>query len=676
MKSSKPLLEEIIKNFMAQPSVEESIDFGNVGIDFMSNGAFFYKFDNRHINWCHSVGEVADKRRIDTRTAERKSINSHQKENALHIEVTYSENDLLLKQNFILEKNNNYFVISATIVDTLKETETNFIAPLDFAYPDRKCDPLFLSLEQKMLLVPYDNDMWVQYESTPLRPGRTSYEVTAIYNDDDLSGMVVGAIDFDDWKNAIRCSTWDARCYTAFSGVADSCTHDYYPHGTLTGKQVTSARFICGWYDDIRSGLEEYGRLAMTDKFKFKWAHGVPFGWNSFSALSISLTLDHWKQTADFIKDELPSFHSADNAVYINLDATFGLDETKMAEIIDHCHQQGQKAGSYLAPLCAHELIGFMPLRGSSDKTRKDIILKKANGQKYPTIDGSIPLDITHPEAELDLRLSIRDLIDKGFDYIKLDFLSHGAVEGKRFDPTIRTGRQALKRFYEILSEELDPEKVGRDIFVSLSIAPLFPAGYGHSRRCCCDAFGHHEDVKYVLNALNFGWWTNGTLYSYNDPDHTVLCHSMVDGRGLTDENSARSRYNASVISGTVMLLSDNFGPTGDEKVIEKSFKRAKLFANNEEINAIARIGKAFIPAYLTGDTCNIYFLEHKDNHYLALFNFAGEKRTVSVESQTVKGPDQGTAFNLNRNSSFIYDHVISIELDAYDSAILKLVAG
>ena len=92
------------------------------------------------------------------------------------------------------------------------------------------------------------------------------------------------------------------------------------------------------------------------------------------------------------------------------------------------------------------------------------------------------------------------------------------------------------------------------EIFVSLSISPLFPAGRGHARRCCCDAFGHPEDVRYVLNALNFGWWTQGSLYAFNDPDHTVLYNSVVDGRGPTGLCSARSRYYASVISGTVML--------------------------------------------------------------------------------------------------------------------------
>ena len=102
-------------------------------------------------------------------------------------------------------------------------------------------------------------------------------------------------------------------------------------------------------------------------------------------------------------------------------------------------------------------------------------------------------------------RATIRHLIDLGVDYIKIDFLSH-AVWKRPLQPRV-TGRMALNYAYSVLSEEID--RAGREIFVSLSIAPLFPTFLGHSRRCCCDAFGHHEDVRYVLNALNFAWWTN-----------------------------------------------------------------------------------------------------------------------------------------------------------------------
>ncbi len=237
----------------------------------------------------------------------------------------------------------------------------------------------------------------------------------------------------------------------------------------------------------------------------------------------------------------------------------------------------------------------------------------------------------------------------------------------------MRPGRQALSRFYAILREELDPEKTGREIFVSLSISPLFPAGGGHVRRCCCDAFGHAEDVRYVLNALNFGWWTQPSLYRFNDPDHTVLYNSVVDGRGPTDLPSARSRYLASVISGTVMLLSDNYGPSGDGEIIRGSRERALTLANDPEINRIARIGKPFRPLSLKDGTCPVYFLEHEGRRYAAVFNFSAETKEFRIRPEDLGAPLCGTAEILGRYEALHYENELVVRLEGHDSALLEL---
>lgn len=675
MNTEKSMMEKAMEFFFKAPAVEKSMSFDRIRFDFYDNNAVGYVLDGRTITKFFSAATVKDGRTITTKTAKRKKLDEAHTESGCVFTASYEENGLQLIQRFTVKLGDPYFIATASVSDVKGvPTESNYIAPLDFAYPDAQCDPLFLSLDQKMLLVPYDNDMWVRYESAPLRPGRTSYDVTAIYNELTNQGLVIGALDFFDWKNAIRCSQQDARCYTAFSGVADAGTHDIVPHGYLEGMEVTSARFMCGWYEDIRAGMERFGVLSMEDKPAFRWNHPVPFGWNSYSAGC--MTLEQWEEAGKFIHDQLPNFCDEEKTTYINLDANFMLDKKKMRQIVDELHARGQKAGNYMAPLSA--LVGteqFMPLKGSFGKTYQDIIMRDDKGELYPKIDSGRPVDITNPIAEKHTRATIREIVEMGFDYIKIDFLAHGSVEGKHFDPAVRTGRQALKRFYDILAEELDPAKVGRDIFVDLSIAPLFPGGFGHARRCCCDAFGHHEDVRYVLNALNFGWWQSGALYCYNDPDHTVLQKSMVDGRGYTDLNSARSRYNASLISGTVMLLSDNFGPIGPEEDIAKARDRVPAIANNDRLNAVARIGKPFVPAYLKSDTCNVYFLEHDGKRYVALFNFSAEQALVSVPAGDVRMPESGVAERLDDGTRFAYNGSIGVELDGYGSVILEIAA-
>ena len=310
-------------------------------------------------------------------------------------------------------------------------------------------------------------------------------------------------------------------------------THDSTNHGYLSGKAVTSDRFVCGYFKDIRDGLIYYGKLAQNKEGIYKYNGSTPFGWNSYSALAMDVSLNHFEETADFFYSELKNFTDSEGVVFINLDGNFGLNKYRLKRLIKKLHSRNQKAGTYMFPLCHLDMMNMLPLKGSFLKFRKDIVLKLPDNSNYHPIDGKLPIDITIPEAEKDFRLQLRELINMGFDYIKFDFLSHGAVEGQRYNQDIKTGRQALSYFYQILKEELDPIKIGREIFVDFSISPLFPCNYAHGRRCCCDAFGHIEDVKYVLNALTYGFWINNFLYQFSDPDHTVLYSSAVDKKGI-----------------------------------------------------------------------------------------------------------------------------------------------
>ncbi|MBR5754560.1 MAG: hypothetical protein IKX97_01880, partial [Erysipelotrichaceae bacterium] len=540
---------------------------------------------------------------------------------------------------------------------------SNELVPMDFVYPHVESEELFLSLEEKMICVPYDNDMWVHYDSLPLRPGRTSYDVTAIYDDRNMKGMIIGALDFDTWKNAIVCSAYDARSFRAVSGIADAQTHDHLPHGYLEGKEITSSRFICGFYDDVRDGLEEYGRLCINGNGVYHWDHGVPFGWNSYSALTLMTRLKDVETAGDFIHEDLENFRSEDGATYINFDSVINIDRNRLIKLIKKLHGRNQKVGWYLNPLSHLSINDDVQLKGSK-KHYKDILMRNDDGSLYPPIDNKYPIDITIPEAELDLRLKLREIVDLDFDYLKIDFLSHGAVEGKRYDRNIRTGRQALTYFYEIIKEELDPEKIGREMFISFSIDPLFPCGYSHARRSCCDSFGHVEDVRYVLNSLTYGFWTNGTLYQFCDPDHTVLFNSLVDGRKDTTLAEARSRYNASIISGTVMLLSDDYRK-------DEAKERTLKLANNKKLNELARLNKAFRPLTLS-DTSNVYYL-NDNNDYLAVFNFGDKTQTFEIDPSEINVRKKGTLLNLNTNKRSAYQKIIKVDLKPYDSAIFKV---
>lgn len=528
-KQEKTLLEKVAQLVLANtPKITEEFSFGSAGVQLLSNGAFFYLKDGVRIEHAHSKAKSADGRKINTRSAKNKGTKQQDITDELgegkKITTLFTENGLELRREITLRKDGEISIQLFLHDKENKITKTRYLAPFDAPYPDASGKPLFLSLDQKMLLVPYDNDMWARYESAVPRPGRTSYDVTAIYDERTFEGLVVGAVDFTVWKNAIAWAAHDARAYTAFSGVADAATHDILPHGIVEGEWVSSARFVVFWSENIKQGMEHFADLCAMVRPARKWSGKVPFGWNSYSALAMSLQLSHWEEAGKFFREEIPNFCDDEGVSYINLDGTFGKSRKEIRRIVAELHAKGQKAGWYAAPCNAISVMGMLPIPGTLTPLKK-IILKDYRGEQLPPADNSIPLDVTHPLWEKHARAMIKNLIDLDFDYIKFDFLSHGSVEGDHYLKGY-TGRMALEHAYSIIEDELSKAK--KEIFVSLSIAPLFPYYIGNARRCCCDSFGHIEDVRYVLNALNFAWWTNGRIYKYNDPDHLALYHSQV----------------------------------------------------------------------------------------------------------------------------------------------------
>ena len=148
----------------------------------------------------------------------------------------------------------------------------------------------------------------------------------------------------------------------------------------------------------------------------------------------------------------------------------------------------------------------------------------------------------------------------------------------------------------------------------------------------------------------------------------------MVDGRPVTTEIEAKSRFNMSVISGTVLLLSDNFGPIGDEDIIQGARERVKRIVNNKALIEIARFGKAFVPLYLKSDTTNIYTLKHNGRFFAALFNFEPDRKTVSFAASEAGFPESGRIRCLNCGKEFTYEGRISADLEAYDSVIYEII--
>lgn len=658
----------------------KTLSLDRVKIEVENNGAVAYFLDGKRIHRSFSEASVADGRKISSNSSTLVSMKTKDFTDEIgsgtSIELTYAENALTLIHCVNLYKGKTFITLQATLKSESGEVESNYLAPVITGRHPDDLIPQLKHLCQWMYVAPYDNDFWVRYEIAPFASGRKSYDISAICSRDGREGLIIGAVDFESWKNAIACSYVNSYVFTGYSGAADAGTHDVLPHGTLKGETVSSARFVFGWYDDLRSGLEEYAQACSAVHPPLQWKTTSPFGFNSYSGLGRFTNNQNFREAGDFV-NTLKDFHDADNVTYINVDGGWEsrLDRKDLAEYIKELHARGQKAGCYDAPFMTSGDVS-RPLPGVNGKSYKDILLYNPDGSLAPAIDDFLALDVSHPLWEKYMQYRIAQWLDMGFDYVKIDFLSSGALEGAHKDSSVRTGRQAYNKAMRFFSDSLSPEKAGKDFFISLSIAPIFPHGYGHARRECGDSFAYSTDVEFVLNAQTFSWWLSGPLYRFNDPDHLALYSSSIfnhPDRVYSTFEEARSRYTTGIISGSVMLLSDYYGP-GNDRHFEEAKKRTIALTGNHDINELARKGRPFRPLEMRGNSGYDTFVLSEDHAaYIAVFNFTDKPKAIEIDIARAGIPLEGSGTELWNHESFTYSKKLVRNLAPYDAAVLKI---
>lgn len=639
----------------------------NMKWKYGENGSFSLYMDEVLIMSAHARGYHVDGRVIDTKSASLVNMKESEKELIL---TFAADNGLCLTEYLYVDEKQIPGACCSLSGQTGEIVHTNKLVPLVVGSGQDNTLGIWKSIWSKMLLVPYDNTMWLRYEAVPLRAGRRSYDMTVMFKEDTREGLLIGAADFDVWKNGVICSATDAKNLCAQSGIADEGTHDSQPHGVVSGKEVKSAGFYVLYGSDYRELLEQYGDLVSEKQNILKWKDGVPFGFNSWAGLAFRLNADNYQKTGEFLRKELqPNHYENQGVTYANLDSGWNvIPEKTLTALVKELHENSQKAGIYDAPFAFFGRDEDMKneIEGAPGHIYEEILMRDEMGRLLPRVDGAIPFDVTHPVWKQQMKHKLDHFLKWDFDYVKLDFMTHGGMEGVHFDKKITTGRQAINEGYRFISEYLAKDRIGKSFFISLSIAPMFPCGYGHARRFSCDAFGTYEDVEYVLNAQTYAWWENGRLYQFNDPDHICLLKSFcMDNE--SSEGEARARYTSAVIAGTVMMLSDDYE-------CEKARERAKRFATNQQINVIAASQKSFRPVE-AGDSsaCQAFCAVVNDRQCIALFNWKPGKQKVTLDLERA-GLKAGMRYQELWSKKEMTDKngVISWEAEGCDAVLLQ----
>jgi hypothetical protein len=527
--------------------------------------------------------------------------------------------------------------------------------------------------DDRALFVPFDNDHFVSYNSEGINGSDTGNEAGAFYDNTTRNGLVVGSVTHDTWKTGVYWSGSNNKLDSlhVFGGVTSHWTWDVMSHGAITGNVLSSPSIFVGFGNDWRKVMENFADENASLVPKLAWTNGVPFGWNSWGVTNYQSHLSYSSAMAisDSIHTNLQNHNfTNNNTVYVNLDSYWNnLSDSQLQNFTAHCHANGQKAGVYWGPFVfwgnAGDATNYFAPYPSGDPLNPNwvyrysqLLLRDGNGN-FISNDGAYAIDPSHPGTLAMIDDLASYYIALGFDYVKLDFLSHGSLEGVHYNPAIQTGIQA----YNLGMQRILADLAGK-MFISESISPIFPYQYGHSRRIACDAQQSKiSNTAYTMNAVSLGWWISGRLYSFNDPDLLVF-----DNGPNSNENQSRLINGA--ITGTFL--------NGSILTNAASISLAQACLTNPAINSVARAGQTFRPVDGASGTGAASILERQDgsNWNLAVFNYTSSaaNKTVDLVSAGLP-PGIFVATNLWDGTTSTVSNSFNVSLSAKQAKLFRL---
>ncbi|HXU79027.1 MAG TPA: immunoglobulin domain-containing protein, partial [Methylomirabilota bacterium] len=335
--------------------------------------------------------------------------------------------------------------------------------------------------------------------------------------------------------------------------------------------------------------------------------------------------------------------------------------DSELQQFASYCHGNGQKAGIYWAPFVywGTAAQGSNSLMTGSGTYKWSNAYLRTDAGDVQTLDNGIALDPTHPGFKQKAAYYLNYFKTRGFDFLKLDFLSHGALEGVHFDPGATTGIRAYNQGMQYLLTQNN----GR-MFLSEAISPIFPYQYAHARRIYCDAATSIGDTAATMQAVSYGWWINGRLYQYSDPD------MMKFSGGTANEN--QSRLINAAVAGTLFLNSDDLASAGGQNL-------ARTCLTNANINEVARAGASFRPVEgNTGTNAAEVFVRPDGNTwYVAVFNYSALPASRSLNLARLGISGTFTAMDLWSGAlSGVSGTTWTVNLGARQAKLFRLGAG
>ncbi len=341
------------------------------------------------------------------------------------------------------------------------------------------------------------------------------------------------------------------------------------------GRRMSSERLAIEPASEPRAAMLRYGDALARQMGATPWPRAVT-GWCSWYYYYQGLREEHIVSNLEYIaaqRRELPvEYLQIDDGYQAGIGDWLTTNEKfahGMGWLAERIHERGLKAGLWLAPFMIGQksrLWQEHPDWAVQYKTERPYIAMINWGQEC------YAMDLTRPDVIEWLEAIFRKVFDEwGYDYVKVDFLYAGAVDGIRNDPNV-TRAQAYRRGIETIRSTAGERFIlgcGMPVGPSVGIingarigpdvTPFwYPAGL--PRQAGRSDLSSPSVINSARNVLN-RFWMHGRLW-LNDPD----CLLARDSETVLNLEEIRTLVALIGMSGGMMLDSDDLTRLSPER--------------------------------------------------------------------------------------------------------------
>lgn len=466
--------------------------------------------------------------------------------------------------------------------------------------------------------------------------------VYALWNKDKGMGFIAGALTAEKWKTFI-----DMRQNPLAGSISSWSVNNLGDALLPSGQVFTSEKIMIGVCNNPLACLEEYG-LAVGKVNRVKPAP-PSLGWCSWPYYYRKITEADVLRNAMFMKDRLsPAYR------FVLIDSgwfTFRGDwqanekfPAGMKATAQKIRDLGLKPGLWFAPFLVDKEAALVT-------DHPDWFVKDRDGSLYiyrqdPGAPARYVLDGSHPEVQAWLeRLFSTAVNEWGYEFLKLDFLQAGAVEGKRHNPAV-TSLEALRQGLLAIRRG-----AGDRAYIQQAIGPwLAPVGILNESRMGMDTeFRLSPD----LTTSDIPWlnWQYTTWYSRNNIAGYFARGNLFNiqsGEGIRlgpwSSQEAKALIATYALNGNLWLGGDltSLSPKQTELLNNSALialsasglgaKPLDLFERPDLLAALGAVNVFGDSQRLTyGALPRIWYVPGKDAPLVGLFNWSDRRSTISL---------------------------------------------